>query len=299
MFSLLLASPTGLARAETVADLTSPYHHIRIEDQGGMRILSFDGSMESRMQLDDPLRGHFEYTEFFHMPWLWHSNMASVLMVGLGGASTQRAFAHDYPDMTIETVELDPMVATLARQYFHYQTTPRQQVWESDGRMFMRRTQKRYDLIIMDAYSHNRYGSYLPHHLATREFFVLAGSRLSTNGVLCYNVMGTLQGRESKAVGSVYNTLKAVFPQVYSFSVIESHNVILLATWNTKKTTFNDLLQRAGVLKDAGRIRRSGFTDRLYQFRGDPPVSSVGAPVLTDDFAPVDGLLQPQPVEAR
>ena len=71
-----------------VFEITSPYHHIRVVDEGSLRTLSFDGSAETRMSLQNPLQGHFEYTEYFHMPWLWNRQLTNVLMIGLGGASS-------------------------------------------------------------------------------------------------------------------------------------------------------------------------------------------------------------------
>ena len=50
-------------------ELTSAYHHIRVVDVSGLRTLCFDDAEETRMTLREPLKGHFEYTEYFHMPW--------------------------------------------------------------------------------------------------------------------------------------------------------------------------------------------------------------------------------------
>ncbi|HKS36275.1 MAG TPA: fused MFS/spermidine synthase, partial [Verrucomicrobiae bacterium] len=157
------------AQGRVVFEATSPYHHIQVIDQQGFRALSFDGSMETRMSLRDALTGHFEYIEYFHMPWLWNSNLTNVLMVGLGGASVQRAYEHYYPQTTIDTAEIDPTVVRIAREYFGYKESPRQRVHVMDGRVYLRRTETRFDAIIMDAYAKNRYGSFIPYHLATKE----------------------------------------------------------------------------------------------------------------------------------
>ena len=90
---IILASGPPV-QAVIVYEVTSPYHHIRVIDQQGLRTLSFDNSMETRMSLVNPLQGHFEYTEFFHLPWLWNPEMTNVLMIGLGGGSTQRAYQY-------------------------------------------------------------------------------------------------------------------------------------------------------------------------------------------------------------
>ncbi len=109
--------------AEIVFETTSPYHHIRVLEEQGIRTLSFDGSTETRMSVRNPLQGHFEYTEYFHMPWLWNAQLTNVLMIGLGGASTQRAYQHYYADLTVETAEIDPVVVRVAKDYYSFPIT--------------------------------------------------------------------------------------------------------------------------------------------------------------------------------
>src|SRR2546423_12709099 len=113
-----LLSPAAPVSPNIIFEATSAYHHIRVIDQDGIRTLSFDGSMETRMSLRDPMKGHFEYTEYFHMPWLWNSQITNVLMIGLGGASTQRSYQHYYTNVVVDSVEIDPKVVQVARDYF-------------------------------------------------------------------------------------------------------------------------------------------------------------------------------------
>jgi spermidine synthase len=277
--------------AAVVFEATSPYHHIRVVDQRGVRTLSFDGSMETRMSLGNPLQGHFEYTEYFHLPWLWNSNLTNVLMIGLGGASTQRAYQHYYPRVMVETVEIDPLVFQVATQYFGLKTTASQRVQLADGRVYLRRSEATYGAIIVDAYVKNRYGSFIPYHLATREFFELANRHLATNGVLAYNVIGSLQGWRVDILGSVYQTMKAVFPQVYLFPARESLNVVIIATKSGQRIDLTALQQRAGALTRTGRVTLPTFHARLQALRAEPPPNYQRCQVLTDDYAPTDGLL--------
>src|SRR5205809_453849 len=81
----------------------------------------------------------------------------------------------------------------VAKEYFKVQETPALKIRNQDGRVFLNRTSDRYDVIIMDAYTTSRYGSSIPPHLTTREFFALASAHLTTNGVLAYNVIGQIQ----------------------------------------------------------------------------------------------------------
>jgi spermidine synthase len=292
---LLAVLPGALAEslagpAVTVFETTSAYHHILVLDQDGLRTLSFDGSTETQMSLSDPTKGHFEYTEYFHMPWLWNDRLTNVLMIGLGGASTQRAYQRLYPEVAMETVEIDPVVAHVARQYFNLQETPTQRVQISDGRVFLRRASTRYGAILVDAYVHNRYGSSIPFHLATKEFFQLAAGHLGTNGVLAYNVIGTMQGWRADLLGAIARTMKTVFPQVYYFPAKESQNVVILATMSAERVAFYALQQRVVAWTRSQRAILPDFSRRAHSFQAEPPANFDRCPVLTDDYAPIDGL---------
>ncbi|HAV63414.1 MAG TPA: hypothetical protein DCY13_13740 [Verrucomicrobiales bacterium] len=281
----------GSAGAAVVFDVTTAHHHIQVVDEAEIRTLSFNGSRETRMSLKDHLQGHFQYTEYFHMPWLWNTNLTNVLMIGLGGGSAQRSFLHYYGDVNVDTVELDPMVVTIASRFFQLPATPRHNVIVEDGRQHLRRSRKSYDAIILDAYRTTRYGSFIPYHLATREFFEIAKERLTTNGVVVYNVIGSYQGWRADILGATYRTMNAVFPRVYLFPAKDSLNVVLLGTKSPEELTPPEVHQRAAALVSSGRVKLPAFQSRAAALRSDPPRTAARSPILTDDFAPVDGLL--------
>jgi len=252
--------------------------------------LCFDNATQSQIAIQSPLKGHFEYTEYFHMAWLWNSRLTNVLMIGLGGATAQQAFEYYYPGVTVRSVEIDPTVVKVASNYFNFKETVRQKVSVEDGRVFLRRSTERYDLIILDAYVHERYGSAIPQHLATKEFFQLARDHLNTNGVLAYNVIGTLNGWQADLVGAIYRTLNTVFPRVYIFPATSSQNLVLVATKSDTKVDLNGLRQRAAFLTQNGLVKLPNFRVRMERFQSQPPPNAARSPVLTDDYAPVEGL---------
>src|SRR5258705_1152218 len=265
-----------------IYEVTSPYHHIRVVEERDLRTLCFDDAMESRMSVVNPLQGHFEYTEYFHMAWLWNTQLTSVVMIGLGGASAQRAFEFYYPNITVETAEIDPIVIEVARQFFNFKESDRQKAQVSDGRVFLKRSTAKRDLIILDAYVKGRYGSSIPQHLATKEFFELVRDHLTTNGIVAYNVIGSVNSWHAEIVGAIYHTLKAVFPQVYLFPASSSQNIVLLATKAAVKPDVNALRQRAISLVQARRISIPNFLQRFDRLVAVPPPNAASSPVLTD-----------------
>lgn len=288
---LALALAATTLQAEVLFEATSPYHSIRVEDRAGFRWLTFDGTLQTRMSLQDPLAGHFEYIEYFHLPWLWNTQINRTLMIGLGGASAQRQWAAWYPQVEFETVEIDPVVVRVAREFFHLQTGPTQRVAVEDGRLYLRRSRQQWDVILVDAYTENRYGAFIPYHLATREFFEIVRDRLTTNGVLAYNAIGTLNAWHSDVIGSLHQTMAAVFPQVYLFPASSSQNIVLVATRDARRRPRTELEQTARELLKTGRIRLPNFLQCVRNLRELPPSHFAQCGILTDDYAPVDGLL--------
>jgi len=299
--AMLLAGACPKAPGQVVFEKTTPYHHILVVDEGGIRTLHFDDGRETQMSLKNPMEGHFEYTEYFQMPWLWNTQIVSVLMIGLGGGSTQRSFEHYHPEVTVDTVEIDPVVLQVATNYFTFKESPKQKVHVEDGRVFLRRSPAKYDLIILDAYVQGRYGACIPQHLATKEFFELVRDHLTTNGIAAYNVIGTLYGWQATIVGAIYRTLNTVFPQVYFFPADTSQNVVLIATKSPAKANLSALQERAYFLVQNHQATLPTFRDRVRSFMAEAPPSAARSPILTDDFAPIEGLLDTGsgPVESR
>jgi spermidine synthase len=289
---IVLLCGTFTLRAIVVFSAFSAYHHIEVIDEGGVRTLSFNGSMETRMFRELPLRGHFEYTEYFHMPWLWNTNMKRVLMVGLGGGSTQRSYQHYYTNVLVDTVELDPVVVSVAKNFFHVTETPTHKIYMNDGRVFLKRTTNVYDAIIMDAYATTRYGSSIPPHLTTKEFFMRASSHLTTNGVVAYNIIGQVQGWNADIVGALFRTMREVFPQVYLFPATETQNVVLIATRSAERFDAARVQKEAAALVRNQTVTHPLFAERLQSFSATPPATAARSPVLTDVRSGVEGLLR-------
>ncbi len=287
--AVLLASLN--TRAAVVFERISAYHHIQVLDEAGVRTLSFNGSWETKMLLADPLKGHFEYTEYFQMPWLWNHDVKHVLMAGLGGGSTQRAYQHYYTNTMVDTVEIDPAVVEVAKTYFGVKETNNHKIHVEDARVFLRRSTNTYDVILMDAYATTRYGSSLPPSLVTKEFFAIANDHLGTNGVLAYNVIGQIDGWRADVIGALYRTLKEVFPQVYLFPAIESRNVVMIATKEKRAWTTADVTRDGEALWRSGQIKLPTWSARLQRFESRAPLNLTRCPVLTDDYAPIESLL--------
>lgn len=268
------------AEARVVFERDTPYHRVRvIERPPGVRDLFIDATLQSVMRLDQSdLRG-LEYEEYKHFAKIVRPGIRRVLAIGLGGGTSARQFTAYYPDVTFEAVEIDPVVAAVAQKFFGVRTGERVRIHLGDGRTFVRRSSDRYDMISVDAYTRGRYGSTIPPHLVTKEFFEEVSSRLADNGIVHFH---SYAGRNSSFSRAVYKTMASVFPSVVVLGQTE-----IIASAAPLHVEPEDLLSRTASI----RRHLPDIDLRLATLQTQPPrVDDV--PLLTDDFAPVDTLLR-------
>ncbi|WP_430639181.1 spermidine synthase [Haloferax volcanii] len=286
---LVLASATGGvgldSRGSTVYHTQTAYQELRVADAGGTRTLYLDGQPHSAMDLDDPTRHVFDYTSYFHVPFLLSDDIDRVLFVGGGGFTGPRVFLEKYPNVTVDVVELDPEVVDAAEEYFRVEESPRLNVHTMDGRQYLRETNRTYDLIVLDAYQKDK----VPFQLTTQEFMQLTSDRLDDDGVLFANVISAPSGPASQFYRAEYKTIQSVYPQVYSFPTagrVVVQNIEVVATKDETLVTAEELQRR-------NRNRNIGIdlAAELTSYQNDEPTDDV--PLLTDDRAPVDSLLDP------
>ena len=268
------------------------YHHLAVvDDADGSRYLRFDNSFQSGMTIARPFETRFPYTDYFGLGLAYNPDARNVLFVGLGGASAPKRFWRDFPSLDLQVVELDPVVADVARRYFAMPDHPRLKVAIEDGRRYLQRNERRYDVIALDAY----FSDSIPFHLATREFVELVRDRLAPGGVVVANIIGSVEGPGSKLFRSFVRTYRTAFPTVAVHPVIEENdggsltdlrNLMLVATEGALPSE-EFLTERWRELAPP----RAPNLDAPIRDRYDKPIRTEDVPTLTDDYAPTDSLL--------
>jgi spermidine synthase len=159
--------------------------------------------------------------ELVHFPLLLHDRPERVAVIGGGGAPLLSEVMK-YPVQEIHYAEQDPLVIDQFRRLPTALTQRelsdrRLRIHLREGRLFLRTTGTRYDVILMNlpmasTLSLNRY--------YTVEFFGLARGRLGEHGILALRLPGseTLLSHEMRQLNArIYASLKTVFPSVRIF----------------------------------------------------------------------------------
>ncbi len=260
-------------------DKTSLYQHIYVIKNDKMKCLRFRKQHKNKpdlyqscQYLNNPDKQVFKYTKFILSASSQLKNPKSILVLGLGGGIISSALAGLYPEANITSVELDPMVVNVAKEFFGYNDSKQHiKTVISDARVFVKKSLKKsndlYDLIILDTYNND----YIPEHLLTKEYLNEVKSLLNPMGIVVSNTFAS-----SHVAANEQATYQAVFGTLYGAVAGKEGNRVL----TTRKTQYPNTIDRQKLTKLGIDL------DMFYQqFKLLPKSKSV---VMTDTYSPIN-----------
>lgn len=289
LVALLAFGATRSQAYEVVYEGRSAYHQVRVTQENGFRYLAFDRTRgtQSAMKLLDPTFLYYTYTQMAFAGLAFNPQPQDVLFLGLGGASMPKFFRQNYPDANIDIAEIDPMVIDVAQKYFNLIVDPRMRIHKTDGRVFLRKTEKKYDMIVLDAYDTRS----IPFHLTTKEFLEIARKALKPEGLIVSNIWSPELNDYFEAE---IKTFQSTFPELYVFHPgADSGNYIFIVTNQKGEVDKRTLEERARQL---GREKKFHFDlayliHERFEYATNRPTKGQ---LLTDSYAPVDRLRKRQ-----
>lgn len=196
-----------------------------------------------------------------------------MLILGMGTGTYATQCGRYFGEMNIEGVEIDDKITHLARTYFELpQEVP---VTTYDGRAFLNVIDKKYDVIMVDAYQDIT----IPFQMSSVEFFRLVKEHLNPGGVMVVN-MNMRGGSEGNINQYLSDTISQVFGQVYTVDVSGTTNRELFAS--DSERMLDNLAAGAQKLENPDLAAlMEGVSQSLAPYQ-------PGDRVMTDDKAPVE-----------
>jgi spermidine synthase len=204
-----------------------------------------------------------------------------ALHIGGGGFTLPRYLEAARPGSVSRVMELDPVVLATARDELGLETSDRLSVRLGDARLgILDEPDAAYDVVIGDAFG----GLAVPWHLTTREFLEQVRQTLLPGGLYVMNVIGypplAFARAETATLREAFGHVAVLGPAA-RLAGRTGGNLVLVAS-------------DAPIPVEAVLARNAGRGDDDEALADDALDAFVGdAPVLTDDFAPVDQLLTP------
>jgi spermidine synthase len=268
-------------RETGIIDLDTKYNFVRIFPGTDYRTnrktlnLMFDPTAtQSAIFLEGEDDLVFPYAKTYRLAGHFNTDIKKSLLIGGAAYTYPRDYLKQYPDATLDVVEIDEKLTEIAKKYFRLVDDPRLSIFHEDGRTFLNNNTNKYDVVFLDAFQSV---STIPYHLTTVESVREMYNALNDDGIVMANIISGIEGDKGKFLRAEYATFKSVFPQVYLFRNSDTlgtkkQSLVLAAFKSDKKPEFTS--ENAEYSKYLSGLWTAKIAEDM--------------PILTDDHAPVD-----------
>jgi spermidine synthase len=197
---------------EVLYDGQTRYQSVRIVRTGNFGVcLVLDGKIQSS-EADE----YIYHEALVHPAMITHPGPESVFIAGGGEGATLREVLFHKSVKRAVMVDIDEEVIALSRKYLpdHSRGSfddPRTELYHTDAREYLEKTEDKFDIIIIDLPDPIEEGP--AYRLYTREFYQIVRDRLTDDGLIAVQA-GSASLKELLNLTAVNNTLSGVFPIV-------------------------------------------------------------------------------------
>ena len=268
-----------------VYETESAYNYIQVQEINGFTLLRLnEGQGVHSIYHPDTLQYGGPWEQFMVGPYFYANrkpqDVKRMAIVGLAAGTAARQATEVYGEIPIDGFELDERIVEIGKEYFGL-SLPNLTVHIGDGRLNLERSPYKYDIVAVDAYR----PPYIPPHMTTQEFFQIAASHLTPNGVLTINV-GRAPG-DRVLINGLATTLATIFPSVHIMDIPGTLNSMVYATMQeTRVTDFENTLVRFNNNPDIHPLLVQSMTSAYIHLQP----GYVPTTVFTDDLAPIEWL---------
>ena len=198
---------------------------------------------------------------------------ADILVLGMGTGTYAKQCLRYFSGAKAEGVEIDEKITDLAHKYFELPEDIK--VTTYDGRAFLAACDKKYDVIMVDAYQDIT----IPFQMSSVEFFTLVKDHLNEGGVMVVNM--NMRSESADGInGCLADTISSVFDNVVTVDVEYSTNRELFAT---NSDEFMDRFEA-----NTAALKQEDLRRMMQIVRPELEPYTAGDHILTDDKAPVE-----------
>ncbi len=257
----------------------SIYNYLQVKETDKSVILSTNVlfGVQSMKMKEDGLTGMY-YDYALAAPLMADTlskESTEILILGMGTGTFAHQCMNYFEGVTVEGVEIDQKIVDLAGEYFDLPETV--EVTTYDGRAYLQAVDKKYDVIMVDAYQDIT----IPFQMSSVEFFTSVRDHLKEDGVMVVNMNMKSDG-EGSINTYLSDTIASVFPNVYTVDVAGATNRELFAAVD------GEILTK--LSENRKRLENEELAAMMEKTEKNLMVYEGSDCILTDDKAPVEVL---------
>jgi len=161
------------------------FNNLTVIRKGNIINLWSGANKQTEIAVGNPPCTRLEYSQNFFLSLAFHPDPGSILVLGLGGGAIPTLLHSILEKAVIDVVEIDPEMPAIAKKYFYFSISERLRLFIDDAFFYIRDTDKKYDIVLMDAYIENQ----MPETVDSTAFFAETARVLAPNGIFVANLM--------------------------------------------------------------------------------------------------------------
>jgi len=215
------------------------YQTLCVYQHGSIRQLRVDeAAIQSAIDLNAPVHLQLPYTRAMMAMLLFQPPPTRVLILGLGGGDMVRYLQHHLTSVKLRSVEIDPEVIAVARDYFSLPEN-RCEYIEDEAFHFIQRDHHSYDSVLVDIYA----GNNPPAMYRRWEFYLHCQRLLTPQGVLALNLIT----EDARLFRDIIYKVREIFGRLSLCLKVPGHKNVIVFAFKKKPARTN----RAGLLSYA------------------------------------------------
>lgn len=272
----------------------SVYNYLQVKEDDDSIILSTNvlfGVQSVKMKTDGLTRMYYDYAlagGAMAQSAKKSNEPLDILILGNGTGTFATQCAGYYDGCKIDAVEIDGKISDLAYNYFDM--SDEVNLWEYDGRAFLDAIDKKYDIILVDAYQDIT----IPFQMSSLEFFTSVKDHLTEEGVMVVNM--NMHSDGDGAINEyLSDTISNVFDNIYTADVGSNSNRELFAcNGNDCKELLDKASENTAYRRDLKSQLRKVYSalERCNPTGNDYLLTDDKAPVEVLGMSTIDSLIQ-------
>lgn len=128
----------------------SNFHTISIVENSVGKFLKYDDTYQAGFINTSFYKGNLPYINYFLIPVLMNPKIKNILLVGFGSGILVNQLKELLSIKSIDIVDIEENIFSIAKNYFNFKESPKQNFYLQDALIYFKTTKKKYDLIIVD-----------------------------------------------------------------------------------------------------------------------------------------------------
>lgn len=212
----------------------STFHKISVVENEIGRFLHYKNTYQAGFVHTDFYDGNLPYINYFLIPYVMNKNIEKILLIGMGTGKIIKDFEYLFGDLIqIDVVDIEENITEIAENYFDFQRSDKFNFHLQDGRIFLRQSKAKYDLIVVDVANNDG----IDGRFLEDEYLIEVKKSLKKGGIFVSNLCSSaeFESPKNKFLPFIIDKYKKVFKNVQVYRGDYSDKVYYKSFFNIEE----------------------------------------------------------------